>query len=75
MTSMYSHYGLWCDVICVCVSVSIMARGLSGKRTVHEGNAGGKSMLRRFHLVYNQVYLVTIPPSPPKTNPVLLYYD
>ncbi len=33
----------------VCVSVSIMPKGLSGKRTVHEGNAGGKSTLRRFH--------------------------
>ena len=26
-----------------------MAEGLSGKRTVHEVNAGGKSTLRRFH--------------------------
>ncbi len=34
--------------VCVCVSVSIMAKGLSGKRTVHEGNAGGKSTLRRY---------------------------
>ena len=34
----------------VCVSVSIMAKGLSGKRTVLEGNAGGKSTLRHFQL-------------------------
>ncbi len=33
----------------MCVSVSIMPKGLSGKRTVHEGNAGRKSTLRRFH--------------------------
>ena len=39
----------------MCVSVSIMAKGLSGKRTVHEGNAGGKSTLRRFHF-----YMVSI---------------
>ncbi len=36
----------------VCVSVSIMAKGLWGKRIVHEGNAGGKSTLRRFHYQY-----------------------
>ena len=39
-------------LVCVCVSVSIMAKGLSGKRTVHEENSGGKSTLRRFHYVY-----------------------
>ncbi len=33
-----------------------MSKGLSGKRTVHEGNAGGKSTLRRFNF-----YLKFIP--------------
>ncbi len=40
------------------VSVSNMAKGLSGKRTVQEGNAGGKSTLRRFHFVYKQYLLM-----------------
>ncbi len=40
-------------VMYVCVSVSIMAKGLSCKSTVHEGNAGGKSTLRRFHYPVN----------------------
>ena len=39
------------SVMYVCVSVSIMPKGLSAKATVHEGNAGGKSMLRRFHVI------------------------
>ena len=34
----------------MCVFVSIMARGLWGKRTAHGGNMGGKSTLRRFHI-------------------------
>ncbi len=42
---------LYVCYVCVCVSVSIMAKGPSGKRTVHEGNVGGKSTLRRFHCV------------------------
>ncbi len=46
-------------VMCVCVS--IMPKGLSGKRTVHEGNAGGKSTLRRFHVnIYIPSVLVVI---------------
>ena len=34
----------------MCVSVSIMPKGLSAKATMHEGNAEGKSTLRHFHL-------------------------
>ncbi len=43
--------------LCVCVSVSIMLKGLSGKRTVPEGNAAGKSMLRRFHSLRTLFFL------------------
>ena len=31
-----------------------MPKGLSAKVTVHEGNTGGKSTLRRFHLLQDQ---------------------
>ena len=42
-----------CVCVCACVDiVSIMAKWLSGERTVHEGNAGGKSTLRRFHFMF-----------------------
>ena len=34
----------------MCVCQSIMAKGLSGKRTVHEGHAGGTWTLMRFHI-------------------------
>ena len=45
----------------MCLSVSIMAKGLSDKRAVHEENAGGKSPLRHFHLSCNQVELSALP--------------
>ncbi len=45
---------IWCILsvfmsMYVHVCQSIMTKGLSDKRTVHEGNAGGTWMLRRFH--------------------------
>ena len=40
--------------VCVCVSVSIMPKGLSGKRSLREGNTGGKSTLRHFHYRMNE---------------------
>ena len=32
-----------------------MTKGLSGKMTLHEPNAGGKSTLRRFHLFQSEI--------------------
>ena len=46
---------LLCMCVCVCRPVSIMPKGLSGKRTVHEGIAGGKSTLRHFHCMIHLV--------------------
>ncbi len=39
-----------------------MAKGLSRKSTVHEGNAGGKSTLRRFHYLMLQERTFSLEP-------------
>ena len=60
--SVYSDFTLFKSIfppisytVIRCVWVS---KGLSGKRTVHEGNVGGMRMLWRFHLMNHNSDLV-----------------